>query len=421
MGITGITLEHPASFLLSPQAARVLLDGSRLQILGELNARPMSPSRFVDEFGGELDHISRCFRELAKGGYLELAEEVVGKGRRGGIEHVYRPIRRRAYFDSHTWKHLPPEARAALSQPTVRAFRARTDEGIQTGTLDRDADRHLCLDTIQLDGAAWTRVMGRLKDIMSSLPGRAATAARRLKANEGEEIPTTLALAGFRSPEATPFAIKPPISNPYLRNRAHGERLLFGQELAHAIRNTSRSRILTELDSKPLSAAQFSRKTGGNPRADRRHFGHLAKWGLIELAEERSSPSGGLEKIYRPKERLDIDDRTWGEIQPFVREELSAFTLKKFWGRVHEAIETETFSREADSHFGWDRCVLDRQGWRELMAELGDCVNWLLVLEQEVADRLDRTGEAPIPTTYFLAGFRAPDPIASGALAGPQP
>lgn len=399
----------------------MLVDSSRLQILSELTARPMSPSRFVGEFGGELDRISRCFRELAEWGYLELAEEVVGGARRGGIEHVYRPVRRHAYLDSYTWKHLSPQARAALSEPTVRAFHAQTDEGIKTGIFNREIDSHLCHDTILLDRAAWTRVVSRLRDIRSSLPGRAVAAARRLKARDGETIPMTLAVAGFRSPEATPFAMRPPISTPYLRGKGRRERSLIGLELAHAIRNPSRSRILAELDAKPLSAAQFSRRTGGNPRTDRRYFGQLAEWGLIELAEERSSPSGSLEKIYRPKARLDIDDRTWGEVPSFVREELSAFSLKRFWGRVHDAIEAETFSQEADSHFGWDRCVLDRQGWRELMDELEDCVLWLFILEQEVADRLDRSGEVPIPMTYFLAGFRAPDPVPSDAVDGPRP
>jgi DNA-binding transcriptional ArsR family regulator len=399
----------------------VLVDSSRLQILSELTARPMSPSRFVGEFGGELDRVSRCFRELAEWGYLELAEEVVGGARRGGIEHVYRAVRRRAYLGNHSWRHLSPQSRAALSEPTVRAFHAQTEEGIKEGIFNREIDSHLCHDTIQLDRAAWTPVVSRLRDIRSSLPGRAVAAARRLKASEGERIPTTLAVAGFRSPDATPFVKRPPISTPYLRGKGRGERSLIGLELAHAIRNPSRSRILAELDAKPLSAAQFSRKTGGNPRTDRRYFGQLAEWGLIELAEERNSPSGRLERIYRPKERLDIDDHTWGEVPSFVREELSAFSLKRFWGRVHDAIEAETFSREADSQFGWDRCMLDRQGWRELMDDLEDCVSWLFVLEQEVADRLDWSGEAPIPTTYFLAGFRTPDPIASDAAAGPRP
>ncbi|HSK50023.1 MAG TPA: helix-turn-helix domain-containing protein [Solirubrobacterales bacterium] len=406
---------------ISPQAARVLMDSWRSQILSELAARPMSPSQFVSEFGGELDRISRCFRELAEWDYLELEEEVVGEGRRGGVEHVYRLVRRSFDFDGEAWRPLPPKAQETLSRPAVRSFRARIEEGVEVGIYDREIDSHLALDAVLLDRAAWTRFVGRLNDIQSSLPRRATAAARRLETSGGEAIPTTVALAGFRSPEAPALAAKPPFWTPSPQGKGSGEEFAVSAQLAHVMRNRSRSRILRELSMGPLSAPQFARRSGVSLDTARRHFGHLFSVGLIDLAEERKGRSGSPEKVYRAKYRVDLDEPEMEELSPFMRQELSASIFEIFWGRVRDAIGAGTFDQETDSHFDWDRCVLDRQGWRELMAELGDCLPWLFELEQEAAGRLERSGEPPIPTTYFLAGFRAPEPIASVPMASPRP
>lgn len=408
MGIPGISLDHPVAFFISPETARALLDGWRSQIISELVVRPMSPSQFVSEFGGELDRISRCFRELAERGYLELDEEVVGEGRRGGVEHVYRLVRRGFNFDGHTWSQLPPKTRDVLSRPAIRSFHACIEEGIEAETLDRETDRLLAVDAVLFDWVAWSRFIGRLDDIQSSLPEREAAASRRLKASGGEAIPTTVALAGFRSPEAPALATKPPFWTPDPQGRGDGKEFSVSSQMAQALRNRSRSRILFALSMGPLSASQYAKRAGVSPSTARRHFGQLATWGLIDLAEERKGRSGSPEKVYRTKYRLDLDDETFEEVPLFIREEASATTLKAFWGRVYEAVRAGTFDQEADSHFDCDHRVLDRQGWRELMAELGDCVSWLFELEREAADRLGRSGEAPIPTTYFLAGFRAP-------------
>src|SRR5215211_7884177 len=93
----------PAAFGISPQMAKALADSWRVRILAELSVRPLSPSRFVEEIGGELTHISRCFRQLAKWGFIEIVEERPGRRRGAAIEHVYRGIQR-AHFETATWR-----------------------------------------------------------------------------------------------------------------------------------------------------------------------------------------------------------------------------------------------------------------------------------------------------------------------------
>jgi hypothetical protein len=69
-------------FGIPPKMAKALSNGWRCRIVMELTARPMSPSQFVEEIGGSISHISRCFRELADWGFVEVIE----KGKVEGME-----------------------------------------------------------------------------------------------------------------------------------------------------------------------------------------------------------------------------------------------------------------------------------------------------------------------------------------------
>jgi hypothetical protein len=52
---------EPTAFGISSKMARALADPWRIRILAELSLRPLSPSKFVKEFGGELTDIARYF------------------------------------------------------------------------------------------------------------------------------------------------------------------------------------------------------------------------------------------------------------------------------------------------------------------------------------------------------------------------
>jgi hypothetical protein len=114
--------KEAAAFGISARTARALADPWRFRILIEVNLRPLSPSRFVEEHGGELTHVARCFRQLAEWGYLEVAEERPGRRRGAAIEHVYRAIRR-AQFDAYTWESVSHSERDSVSR-SIRRTRA---------------------------------------------------------------------------------------------------------------------------------------------------------------------------------------------------------------------------------------------------------------------------------------------------------
>jgi hypothetical protein len=56
----------------------------------------------------------------------------------------------------------------------------------------------------------------------------------------------------------------------------------------------------------------------------------------------------------------------------------------------------------------WDAASLDRLAWTHLTTTADEILDWLPELQVEAAERMETTGEKPIPTTVGLAVFRSP-------------
>lgn len=397
---------EPTAFGISARMARALADSWRVRILSELSVRPMSPSQFVEEVGGELTHISRCFRQLAEWDFVEVVEERPGRRRGAAIEHVYRGIRR-AHFDTATWKTVSRSERDSWSRTAVSAYFARIAEAVEGGTFDAEIDRHVSWDGIALDRPAWLELGRRLDEVLEWLPELAVAADRRLQSGDGERIPTVVGLAAFRSPQplshmllASPRHRPPPADN---------SEIAFGPRMAKALSNKWRSRILFELSSRPLSPSQFVEEIGGSMTHISRCFRELAEWKLVEIIEERRGGrrGGGVERIYRGLHRPFFDTASWESLPLLVRQEMSQSFLGAYMERVTEAIDADTFDAEDDRHFSWKPVLLDRPAWSELSQTLDKVLAWLPGLEGESLRRTDNP-EDLIPAVVGLASFRMP-------------
>ena len=193
------TDDDVAALFVSPKLARALANPWRSRILMELSARPMSPSQFVEEVGGELTTIARAFRQLASWEYIAVVDERRGGRRRGGVEHVYRTVER-AYIDTATWERLPRILRDDFSQNILASYFKRITEALETGTFDAETDRHLSWDSVALDRIAWEQLGERLDEVLDWLPKLAAESVGRSGDSEEGLIPVTVGLAAFRSP-----------------------------------------------------------------------------------------------------------------------------------------------------------------------------------------------------------------------------
>jgi hypothetical protein len=189
-------------FVISAKTAKALANEWRSRVLMELRVRPLSPTQFVREVGGEKRWINRCFRQLAEWNYIEVIEVKSGGPRRGGKEKFYR-LKQRAFFDTPTWELLPRFLRDECSAAFLHSYFARVDEAIEAGTFDAEVDRHFSWDGVALDRLAWTEVMERLDGVLAWVPKLEEAAAMRIEQTGEPPIPTTVGLAGFRSPRSS--------------------------------------------------------------------------------------------------------------------------------------------------------------------------------------------------------------------------
>lgn len=196
------TSDEQPHFLMSARTAKALANPWRNRILQELHTRPMSPKQFVGEIGGpDLSTVARYFRQLKKWGYLEIAEELKGGARRGSVEKVYRAVRR-AHFNAATWEKLPLETRSACSVSMLDGLMERLNDAIAADTFDAELDRFLCWKTVQFDRGAWEQFGHTLDQALEHLALLERASEERLVDGEGEQIPATVGLLAFRSPES---------------------------------------------------------------------------------------------------------------------------------------------------------------------------------------------------------------------------
>lgn len=406
---SSIKTPTPAPWGISAKMAKALADHWRVRILAELSVRPMSPSRFAEEVGGELTHISRCFRQLADWGYIEVVEERLGRRRGAAIEHVYRGIQR-AHFDTESWQAVPRKGRNAVSHAAVSSYFARVSEAVGAGTFDAEIDRHLSWDGVVLDKQAWRELGRHLDGVLDWLPELAVEAAERMEHPSGDSIPTVVGLSAFRSPQSPLTMLQ--VSRCHEEPPApSGDELefAFGPAMAKALSNNWRCRILMELTHRPMSPSQFVEEIGGSMTHVSRCFRELAELGFVEVFEERPGGrrGGGVERIYRCLRRPYFDSATWETLPRLVREEMSQSFLGSYVDRVVEAINADTFDADADRHFSWKPVRLDRPAWRELGERLDEILESLAGLEQASVGRAANI-ERLIPTIVGLASFRSP-------------
>lgn len=402
--------KEPSAFGISPKAARALADPWRLRILAEVSIRPLSPSEFAEEFGGDLTHIARCFRQLAKLGYIEIVEKRPGRRRGAAIEHVYRAIRR-AHFDAFTWESVPRGERDKASREIISSYQDQIKEAREAGTFDRESDRHLSWDVVALDRRAWRELGDSLDRMLEALPEFEVAANRRLAQSDGERIPTVVGLASFRSPEKPSELLEGALRQQSPLEMT-GVESAVGSTFAKALSNRWRCKIVAEASIRPLSPSQFVEEFGGSMTHISRCFRELAAWGFLEVLEERRGGrrGGGIERIYRSTRRAYFDSGSWEALPELVRDEISLYFLETFFERVTEAIEADTFDAEIDRHLSWRPVTVDRQAWSEIGEGLDSILGSLPELETRSLERAEEV-ETLIPTTVGLACFRSPSRV----------
>ena len=174
---------------------------------------------------------------------------------------------------------------------------------------------------------------------------------------------------------------------------------------AYPIRYT----IVAELYMREMSPTQFFETFGGGSASKVRwHFKELEEHGWLRKVRVDRSGVGRPQHLYRTTETATIDDETWAEIPPSMRNWFSWRTLAQISNRAEAAIAAGTFDARADRHLTYTQLMLDERGWQEQIEAMNECFRSLGQEQIDAKIRLQDSGEDPIIAIAALAGFESP-------------
>src|ERR1700750_3281743 len=104
----------------------------RLQLLGVLSYKDVSPKDFAQLRGESISKVSHHFRELKKLGCIEVVRT---RSVRGSTEHTYRLIRQ-IVFSDRDWLALPDQARQVLAATTLRGLVGPLNQALHARTVN---------------------------------------------------------------------------------------------------------------------------------------------------------------------------------------------------------------------------------------------------------------------------------------------
>lgn len=171
----------------------------RLELLGILSYRDISPAEFARHRGEPVSNLGYHFRHLEEMGCIELART---RPKGGSVEHIYRRIKR-VVFSDRDWLIMPDEARQIVASTILRDLVGRMTQALQAGTFTAREDVHITWRPVTLDEQGWTAVTELLTGTFDSVSRIEVEAIERMRESGEEGLEATVALAGFESPRSS--------------------------------------------------------------------------------------------------------------------------------------------------------------------------------------------------------------------------
>jgi DNA-binding transcriptional ArsR family regulator len=184
--------------LVDRRFVKALSHPVRVRILIELDRGPMSPTEYVDQFGGNLENVSYHFRTLLE---CDCIKKVEARRVRGVVETFYENTQK-ALFSEEQFSALPNSVRSGFSATILTTFMDAASEALVTNKLDSHDSRHLTWQRLSLDEEGFARVMSRLDQVYDWLLIEQMAAGVRMKRSGEAPVNTIVAMFGFECPQA---------------------------------------------------------------------------------------------------------------------------------------------------------------------------------------------------------------------------
>lgn len=376
----------------------------RLKIIVELNRREMSPTEYFEKFGGgSVERVAQHFEYLERHRWARPVQRDHDSKRRGPSETLYRATDL-PFFDAETWILLPYSLRLAFSWSSFKATAIDLGEGIKGAFSDGRLTRDLTCTALELDELGWERVIAAL-DAHFELTFEEQDDAKIRAARSGEELMRAGILhIGFESPISNDrlalgladVSAEPPIP--------------FPERLAPIFADDLYMQILKELNKSDMSIKQFHREfaDGDSEWVVRHRFNKLEKLAFVAVVD-KVKKGGAHEFFYRATKPV-VDSRLWSDVPQAVQKTKTWKTFEHLSTLVKEAIVAGTFDIRDDRHLSWLIVNLDREGFRNVVANM-EKLPALIREEAKGAKRRIDAGARPLTMVVALSAIAPIFPV----------
>lgn len=170
-----------------------------------------------------------------------------------------------------------------------------------------------------------------------------------------------------------------------------------------------RVRILAACNQREVTPKEIARQEGLPLATVGYYFRSLERDGYLHVS--RKEKARGFMRHYYVADRQKVfTDKEFAEMTPEQQHEVSEALLLDFLAHCRQALQEGTLDARSDSHLSWTPMLLDQRGWDDFQSHLDQTLERNLEIQAEARDRLRKSGEEPIPTTFALAGFEGPGP-----------
>jgi len=174
-----------------------------------------------------------------------------------------------------------------------------------------------------------------------------------------------------------------------------------------ALNHPLRVKLLTRYADSPTSPSQLEDAGVDTLSNLAYHSRVLHELRQIEIVDEIPR-RGAMEHIYRAVNRPLFSNPGWEQFDPRVRRAISAHGVDEIFKDVQTALTAGTFDASTKRHLSRAPLSLDHQGWLEVNAVQNEALERILEIVEESRERIEETGEPPIPAMSAMACFQMP-------------
>jgi DNA-binding transcriptional ArsR family regulator len=179
------------------------------------------------------------------------------------------------------------------------------------------------------------------------------------------------------------------------------------RRLIKALSHPLREHVLAVLNERVASTSEIGREIDLDVPAFYHHVEVLEELGFLERVESKRR-RGAKEHFFRAKATMLFDDRAWERVPVSIRSDLAGSYIWAIMQDVVRALRGGAFGANPATHTTWLPGIFDRLGWQECLALMNETLARAMEIQRRSGERIAVTGEAGIPATIAIVGFRTP-------------